>query len=112
MEKSPPPDAGEKKPEISAKGCLLRLLAFGAYLGVLAGAGSLTGWYLAHHVVPRTRFPLGLTPGLDKKLDLKKCGDFKTQQEAQEFFMRQGGPEKDPHHLDTDGNGQACDHLP
>lgn len=39
----------------------------------------------------------------------RDCGDFDSQQEAQEFFEANGGPEEDPHRLDGDGNGQACD---
>lgn len=42
----------------------------------------------------------------------KNCGDFKTHREAQEFFVSQGGPQKDPHKLDSDGDGLACESLP
>jgi len=42
----------------------------------------------------------------------KDCGDFKTQSEAQEFFISQGGSTNDPHKLDRDGDGQACESLP
>jgi len=42
----------------------------------------------------------------------KDCSDFKTQSEAQAFFLLQGGPEKDPHRLDSDGDGNACESLP
>jgi endonuclease YncB( thermonuclease family) len=47
----------------------------------------------------------------DKFVD-KDCKDFKTQAEAQEFFVSQGGPEKDPHNLDADGDGKVCTSLP
>lgn len=40
----------------------------------------------------------------------KDCSDFKTQKEAQAFF-EQAGP-GDPHRLDGDGNGIACESLP
>src|SRR3990167_179739 len=33
------------------------------------------------------------------------CPDFGSQEEAQEFFEEQGGPSKDPHNLDRDGDG-------
>lgn len=42
----------------------------------------------------------------------KDCGDFKTHQEAQDFFISQGGPNSDPHKLDSDGDGLACESLP
>jgi hypothetical protein len=41
----------------------------------------------------------------------RNCGDFKTQAEAQAFFEAAGGPESDPHRLDADGNGFACESL-
>lgn len=41
----------------------------------------------------------------------RDCGDFSSQQEAQEFFEAAGGPESDPHDLDRDGDGIACDSL-
>ena len=40
------------------------------------------------------------------------CGDFATQAEAQAFFEAVGGPAQDPHRLDGDGNGLACESLP
>ena len=42
----------------------------------------------------------------------KDCSDFATWEEAQKFFERHGGPEKDPHGLDRDKDGIACDNLP
>ena len=42
----------------------------------------------------------------------KDCGDFKTQSDAQEFFISQGGPSSDPHKLDRDGDGKVCESLP
>lgn len=40
--------------------------------------------------------------------DDRDCSDFSTQEEAQRFFDRRTG---DPHDLDDDGDGQACEHL-
>lgn len=40
------------------------------------------------------------------------CPDFSTQEEAQEFFESEGGPYDDPHNLDRDGDGVACESLP
>lgn len=42
----------------------------------------------------------------------KDCSDFKTQDEAQAFYISQGGPAKDPHKLDQDKDGIACETLP
>lgn len=40
------------------------------------------------------------------------CSDFSTQKEAQKFFEAEGGPQKDYHNLDKDGDGVACESLP
>jgi endonuclease YncB( thermonuclease family) len=40
----------------------------------------------------------------------KDCGDFATQSAAQTFFVSAGAG--DPHRLDADGDGQACETLP
>ena len=42
----------------------------------------------------------------------KDCSDFKTQKEAQDFFIENGGPASDPHKLDQDKDGVACESLP
>ena len=42
----------------------------------------------------------------------RDCSDFKTQAEAQAFYEAAGGPEKDPHRLDPDKDGVACESLP
>jgi endonuclease YncB( thermonuclease family) len=42
----------------------------------------------------------------------KDCSDFATQAEAQAFFEAHGGPARDPHRLDSDGDGRACESLP
>ena len=42
----------------------------------------------------------------------RDCSDFSTQAEAQAFYVAAGGPARDPHHLDADGNGKACEGLP
>ncbi|GIW61311.1 MAG: hypothetical protein KatS3mg089_0163 [Patescibacteria group bacterium] len=42
----------------------------------------------------------------------KDCSDFATHAEAQDFFLSQGGPTNDPHRLDSDGDGIACESLP
>ena len=42
----------------------------------------------------------------------RDCGDFRTQREAQAFFIAAGGPSKDPHGLDANKDGVACESLP
>ncbi|MCS1352653.1 thermonuclease family protein [Mechercharimyces sp. CAU 1602] len=46
---------------------------------------------------------------LPSELSDKDCSDFATQAEAQSFYDRIGP--KDPHRLDSDGDGMACDSL-
>ncbi len=49
----------------------------------------------------------GIASGADQD-----CGDFATQSEAQFFFESQGGPASDPHRLDQNRDGAACESLP
>jgi len=42
----------------------------------------------------------------------RDCGDFSTQAAAQQFFLDAGGPQSDPHSLDADGDGVACESNP
>lgn len=42
----------------------------------------------------------------------RDCSDFSTQKQAQKFFKKAGGPKKDPHRLDADHDGIACEALP
>ena len=39
------------------------------------------------------------------------CSDFSTQEEAQDFFEDEGGPDEDYHNLDRDADGVACESL-
>ncbi len=41
----------------------------------------------------------------------RDCSDFDSQEEAQVFYEREGGPSDDFHNLDRDGDGIACDSL-
>lgn len=47
-----------------------------------------------------------------KYTDEYNCADFATQQAAQRFFIKAGGPSKDVNSLDGDNNGVACQALP
>lgn len=42
----------------------------------------------------------------------RDCADFSTQRAAQIFFLRHGGPRRDPHRLDGDNDGVACEDNP
>ena len=39
----------------------------------------------------------------------RDCPDFGSQGEAQRFFLANGGPSSDPHRLDRDDDGIACE---
>ncbi|WP_085787248.1 excalibur calcium-binding domain-containing protein [Ketogulonicigenium robustum] len=39
----------------------------------------------------------------------RNCSDFPSAAAAQQFFLRSGGPVSDPHGLDRDGDGFACE---
>ena len=39
----------------------------------------------------------------------RNCADFASDLEAQRFFIASGGPQGDPHDLDQDGDGFACE---
>ena len=41
----------------------------------------------------------------------RDCGDFNTWREANDFFLAAGGPNRDPHRLDGDGDGVHCESL-
>jgi endonuclease YncB( thermonuclease family) len=42
----------------------------------------------------------------------RDCSDFRSQRQAQRFFRAAGGPSQDPHRLDGDDDGRACESLP
>jgi hypothetical protein len=42
----------------------------------------------------------------------RDCADFATQRAAQIFFIKHGGPRYDPHRLDGDDDGVACEDNP
>ena len=39
----------------------------------------------------------------------RDCTDFSSHEEAQRFFLANGGPSMDPHKLDRDNDGLACE---
>lgn len=48
----------------------------------------------------------------DPKGPDRDCSDFDSRKEAQAFYEAAGGPVKDPHRLDPDRDGIACESLP
>lgn len=52
-----------------------------------------------------------LFPSPAEAIGDRDCGDFATQRAAQIFFLKHS-PRYDPHRLDADGDGIACDSLP
>ena len=56
--------------------------------------------------------PTATPQPIEDEFQDRNCGDFETWQEAQSFFLSEGGPSEDPHRLDGDGNGIACQSLP
>lgn len=41
----------------------------------------------------------------------RDCADFSSQAQAQRFYKKHGGPKRDPHRLDADRDGIACEAL-
>jgi hypothetical protein len=41
----------------------------------------------------------------------KDCSDFSSWRQAQNFYKKHGGPRYDPHRLDADRDGVACENL-
>lgn len=41
----------------------------------------------------------------------KDCSDFSSWRKAQNFYKNHGGPRYDPHRLDGDNDGIACEAL-
>jgi hypothetical protein len=41
----------------------------------------------------------------------KDCSDFSSWRQAQKFYKKHGGPKYDPHRLDADHDGIACEDL-
>ena len=41
----------------------------------------------------------------------KDCADFHSWRQAQHFYKKHGGPRYDPHRLDADHDGIACEDL-
>ena len=55
---------------------------------------------------PTPEPPMGDIPWPDRD-----CSHFRTWREAQDFYIANGGPKRDPHYLDADRDGIACETL-
>ena len=56
--------------------------------------------------------PVALQPQTPADAADMNCSDFASWQEAQEFYLAEGGPNSDPHGLDANDDGVACQSLP
>jgi micrococcal nuclease len=63
-------------------------------------------------VAPPPASSPGYTGSYDPSGPDRDCPDFSTHAEAQAFFEAAGGPASDPHRLDGDDDGVACEKLP
>lgn len=95
-EPAPPQDGGESQPQTTASST--------------PSAGGESQSQAPTPVLPlkRTDNPLVTRPPSTGDRD---CSDFSSQAEAQKFFEELGGPDRDPHNLDRDGDGIACESL-
>jgi len=82
--------------------------------GLWSRANPIPPWDWGDGVRNRTRREAPAATGLPYDPDGpdRDCGDFKSQRQAQRFYEAAGGPAQDPHRLDGDGNGVACESLP
>ena len=90
-------------------------------VGAIFVSGYLAVWYLISDdkppsflgsVPPETNFapPLPAAPATILNID-KECSDFFDQNDAQKYFIAQGGPKSDPDDLDMDNDGLACENY-
>jgi hypothetical protein len=92
----------------------MELLAVEAELGARGALQCTTTYGSKSYVGARTEASVGrllysrATPAPLKGPD-KNCSDFASAGEAQRFFLANGGPNRDPHGLDGDGDGNACE---
>ena len=56
-----------------------------------------------------TRFSRYTSASPSMPTDDRNCEDFQSALDAQRFFTGAGGPQNDPHDLDRDGDGYACE---
>lgn len=87
----------------TAKGILITGAIVGGGILLYSGENSKT--------VPHSRDDDYETTRSYEEYGDRDCADFSAQNEAQEFFEEQGGPDEDFHNLDRDGDGIVCENL-
>ncbi|WP_207209539.1 excalibur calcium-binding domain-containing protein [Frigidibacter mobilis] len=90
------------------------LLAIEAELGVRGALQCKTTYGSTSYVGQRTAGSVGRPLYARSTADAaagddRNCSDFVSAAEAQRFFIANGGPTRDPHRLDGDGDGNACE---
>lgn len=65
-----------------------------------------TKWITAGVVAVALAVPAAPATAADKD-----CSDFRSWRAAQNFYKKKGGPRYDPHRLDADRDGIACESL-
>jgi hypothetical protein len=84
-----------------------------ALIALVLGAIFVMGW----DAVGLVSDPADASPTPDisftaPPVDNKECKDFFDQEDAQKYFIAQGGPTSDPDALDLDKDGKACNNYP
>jgi len=69
-------------------------------------------WLLSDGTIPFESLRACLRFAKTISVEDKDCSDFATQRAAQVFFLEHGGPQHDPHRLDGDHDGVACEDNP
>jgi endonuclease YncB( thermonuclease family) len=82
--------------------------------GLWSRSGPIPPWDWRDRVRKRKRreaAPATSGPPYDPSGPDRDCSDFQSHRQAQRFFKAAGGPSQDPHRLDGDGDGVACESL-
>lgn len=90
------------------------LLAIEAELGARGALQCTTTYGSKSYVGQRTATTVGRSryerdAATSSARNDKNCSDFSSAAKAQQFFLASGGPHRDPHGLDKDGDGNACE---
>ena len=75
--------------------------------GIQIGAVSMT--LLGKKQFQRTPSPIIASTNTTMNQGVVDCSAFPSSSAAQRYFLAAGGPAKDPHNLDGDGDGLACE---
>lgn len=115
--RKPPPPGGTKPRKLWR--VILAQTIFVLCVGTIFVGGYLMVWYLISddkpmllQVAPQKDF-VPVNPGTPPSwmnID-KECSDFFDQDDAQKYYIAQGGPTSDPDNLDMDDDGLACENY-